>query len=370
MLGLKRFAFNGGSPFGMNGFKYSMHGGGGSKISKPIEFPADLNLPLSDNRSCAYSLTGIVIHVGGSASSGHYTACVKRSGRNGAASQWYHVDDDDVEPVTEKYVLRQKDAYLLFYSRKEVKIEFPTPPPRSMSASEATEFGRNRARVRADSISKDEQHGNPRQNRAPVADANMGPLPRKKDAVRVKTNVHPLATPIRVGQSLRVAPNSDDSSSSSSSDDSSEERRPAKKQQSLPIKQHSKIAEATSDSSSSSGSESMDDSSVGRPKNHVSQGAPVRKDGARLGASKPDTANALTTNQDSGDSSENGSSDSDAFSDDVEEKGGGGDVRYFGEPKATPQEKSKKEDKTRVVINSSDSRGKVKVMLGPRKRKA
>ena len=154
---LKRFTYGG---MGFGGFAnsgYGNYGGfgggrGGKKISKPIEFPADLKLSLSDGRSCAYSLTGIIIHVGGSASSGHYTAYVKKPSKNGG-HQWFHMDDSFVETVSERTVLKQRDAYILFYCRKEVKLEFPSPPLRaSMSAEEAKELGRLRAKARADSL--------------------------------------------------------------------------------------------------------------------------------------------------------------------------------------------------------------------------
>ena len=82
-----------------------MMGRGGSKISKSIDFPAELNLPLSDGRKCEYYLTGIVVHTGGSASSGHYTAFVKKPDSPNRNDQWYHKDDSFVEPVSEKEVL-------------------------------------------------------------------------------------------------------------------------------------------------------------------------------------------------------------------------------------------------------------------------
>ena len=159
---LKRFTYAG---LGLGGFKsgyFSGFGGGagrfggGKKISKPIEFPANLKLPLSDGRSCGYSLTGLVIHVGGSASSGHYTAYVKQPAANSTdAAAWYHMDDSFVEAVSEKTVLKQRDAYVLFYCRQEVRLEFPTPPLRSsMTAEEATELGRQRARARAESLTE------------------------------------------------------------------------------------------------------------------------------------------------------------------------------------------------------------------------
>lgn len=131
---MKRFAFGGG--FGgythhHGSFHFSGKGmgikSGGSKIQKAIEFPESLELPLSDGRLCEYTLTGVVIHVGGSATSGHYTAYVKRPSKQGK-SQWLHMDDSFVEQVSEKSVLRHKDAYVLFYCRKEVKLELPSPP--------------------------------------------------------------------------------------------------------------------------------------------------------------------------------------------------------------------------------------------------
>jgi ubiquitin carboxyl-terminal hydrolase 36/42 len=148
---LKRFSF-GGTSFGGFGGGFGFGKKLGRKITKPIAFPANLDLPLSDGRSCGYALVGVVIHVGGSASSGHYTACVKKPGRDGK-DRWFHVDDSYVQAVTEQEVLRQRDAYMLVYVRREVKLEFPTPPLRgSMTVDEATKFGRVRAKARANSI--------------------------------------------------------------------------------------------------------------------------------------------------------------------------------------------------------------------------
>ena len=161
---LKRFAFGGGG--------YGFHGGGGfghfslkgmgmmrggSKISKQIEFPATMKLPLSDGRKCEYSLTGVIIHIGGSATSGHYTAFVKKPAPMGKY-QWHHMDDSYVTAVSEKTVLSQKNAYVLFYCRKEVKLELPTPPPRPISNAEhAIKVGAARARARSNSINTGEE---------------------------------------------------------------------------------------------------------------------------------------------------------------------------------------------------------------------
>ena len=140
---LKRFSFGG----GMGGLMHHQYGyshfagkgmgmwRGGSKIQKAIEFPADLKLPLSDGRKCEYILTGVIIHVGHSATSGHYTAFIRRQMKTG--SQWYHMDDSYVEPVKEKSVLRQRDAYVLFYCRREVSLNLPTPPAIYSSAEDA-----------------------------------------------------------------------------------------------------------------------------------------------------------------------------------------------------------------------------------------
>ena len=151
---LKRFTYGVGSYGGFHKKMSHMSGGGGGKINKSIEFPAKLALPLSDGRKCEYNLTGIIVHVGGSSSSGHYTAYVKKP--LSQSSQWYHMDDSFVEAVSEKTVLQQRDAYILFYCRTEVKLELPTPPPRSnMTAEQATAHGQARARARADSIAQE-----------------------------------------------------------------------------------------------------------------------------------------------------------------------------------------------------------------------
>ena len=58
----------------------------------------------------------MIVHVGSSATTGHYTSFVKRPGNN----QWCYMDDSHVERVSEQTVLKQRDAYVLFYTRKEV----------------------------------------------------------------------------------------------------------------------------------------------------------------------------------------------------------------------------------------------------------
>ena len=48
------------------------------------------------------------------------------------------MDDSFAEPVSEKTVLRERNAYVLFYSRSEVKLELPTPPARSQVSTTTT----------------------------------------------------------------------------------------------------------------------------------------------------------------------------------------------------------------------------------------
>ena len=160
---LKRFSFGGGFGGFMHyqGFGHFAGKGmgmkGGSKVQKQIEFPSTLKLPLSDGRKCEYLLTGVVVHIGGSATSGHYTAFVRRSGKQGK-TQWLNMDDSFVETVSEKTVLRNKDAYVLFYCRKEVQLDLPALPPRSFATAEdAVKAGQAKSRARAASITKEKE---------------------------------------------------------------------------------------------------------------------------------------------------------------------------------------------------------------------
>ncbi len=166
---LKRFSFGAGFGGFMQYQGFSHYAGkgmgrkGGSKVQKRIEFPATLKLPLSDGRKCEYTLTGVIVHIGGSATSGHYTAFVRRVGKQGA-SQWLNMDDSFVEPVAEKTVLRNQDAYVLFYCRKEVDLELPSLPRRSFeSAEDAVKSSRAKSKLktndRSDSLSREEKKG-------------------------------------------------------------------------------------------------------------------------------------------------------------------------------------------------------------------
>jgi hypothetical protein len=151
---LKRFSFGGGFGGFMHHQGYSHFASkgmgmmkGGSKVQKLIEFPATLKLPLSDGRKCEYDLSGVIVHIGGSATSGHYTAFVRRTGKNNSV-QWLNMDDSFVELVPEKTVLRNKDAYVLFYCRKEVQLEMPSIPPTDVSERTNSSKDENRPKKR------------------------------------------------------------------------------------------------------------------------------------------------------------------------------------------------------------------------------
>ena len=433
---LKRFAFDN-FGFGQKFSKYhhgGYGGGGGSKITKPIEFPGSLNLPLSDNRNCQYTLTGVVIHVGGSASSGHYTAYVKKPGKNGT-NQWYHMDDDYVGPVSEKTVLRQKDAYLLFYCRTEVKLEFPDPPSKSMSASEATEFGRTRALARAKSLPSESMkkelieqgvgenaiNGILNMNiSAPKQEitASSSKKDKKETLERVKTTIHPLAdthTSPRTIVAAKPEESEDSDASSTSSPPSSSniliESGKAKDTAESDSSDDPSYNQNSADSDSSSDSESSSeiDAPLESPKERPVAQKTEDESSSESEMESQAEKKKSTRNKDESDDSSSQSSESEEKTDIVGEdspvdkkKIKGLAKKYMGAPtesskqskdsaesdidgsdsesSSDEEKKSENSDKKpaaavaakrpQVVQNNTDSRGKVKVVLGSRKRKA
>ncbi|EFC49081.1 ubiquitin specific protease [Naegleria gruberi] len=86
----------------------------GKKVSKKISYEDTLDIsPYMSNKNTVarYSLYGVLVHSGGSSSSGHYYSFVKNS--NGI---WYRMDDSSVTQVSQNTALGQQ-AYMLFYSR-------------------------------------------------------------------------------------------------------------------------------------------------------------------------------------------------------------------------------------------------------------
>ena len=83
-------------------FKYSSFGMRGGKVNKRVNFTSLMTLALSDTRVCEYTLTGVLVHVGGSVNSGHYYSYVKA-----VDGRWFEMDDSSVRRMREEDVVRQ-----------------------------------------------------------------------------------------------------------------------------------------------------------------------------------------------------------------------------------------------------------------------
>ena len=93
----------------------------GRKITKRIRYPSTFNFKTFmdahiDAKSKnvgdeIYDLYGVVIHVGGSTSSGHYFAYCK----NMTTDKWYECNDSHIGSITSESGVLNKEAYLLFY---------------------------------------------------------------------------------------------------------------------------------------------------------------------------------------------------------------------------------------------------------------
>jgi len=76
-----------------------------------------------------YTLYGVLVHEGWNTNYGHYSCFVRTS--NGF---WYHLNDNQVAPTSEKRVLEQQ-AYMLFYVRDRRNI-VPRKPPTDVAQKE------------------------------------------------------------------------------------------------------------------------------------------------------------------------------------------------------------------------------------------
>ena len=378
---LKRFTYGGGlgfqgfSAYGSGSWKYGKNsfGGGGSKITKSIEFPPEMNLPLSDGRSCPYELTGVVIHLGNTATSGHYTAYVKRPGRKGT-NEWYHMDDSFVDPVSERKVLKQKDAYLLFYCRREVKLEFPKPPPRSsMSPQEAMELGKARARAKVDGNSSEKKTKDSsvlksqRVAKPDHAEVEKKQKPKSKVEM-IKTKSHPLADP-------RSSSSESESESSSDDESSPSQERP---------RGLSKDAQNSRNDSESSDSSNESSDSEDQPQPRQERQTEVRRTPEKsTSSSSSDESYVEKADEEprggqdqeeqsiSSDSTQSSSSDSDSSSSDASSAARSLDKVFAEQESPTKSEPTKRKagKSTRVVMDLGTARGKIAVMMGPRKNK-
>jgi ubiquitin C-terminal hydrolase len=283
-LQLKRFSYSG-LGFGGGGYRQGYGSGGGRKISKPIQFLAQMNLALSDGRSCAYALSGVVIHVGGSASSGHYTAYVKKPG----AEKWYSMDDSFVEPVSERTVLQQRDAYILFYSRQEVKLEFPSPPIKSMSAHQARELGRSRERSRSDSFSE-QTRGVAQPSSDPENQLKGMTLPSRDDSSESSASEASLTPPIMSINSQTLGTDTPRETASSGADD---ESPPSKLVSNSGSQKPAHLSSATGDASETDQDEES-------PTNRTRKIRPLAK--VKLPSDKCSSSPSSSPESDSGDS--------------------------------------------------------------------
>ncbi|WVF66606.1 hypothetical protein IAT40_001346 [Kwoniella sp. CBS 6097] len=97
---------------------YNMHSGRAraEKFNGFIEFGEYLDIApyMVDPKAggAKYRLFGVTCHRGAELRFGHYTSFVK-----GPQGQWFHADDDEVNPVSLRQVLGEKTAYLLSYVR-------------------------------------------------------------------------------------------------------------------------------------------------------------------------------------------------------------------------------------------------------------
>ncbi|ORX99735.1 cysteine proteinase [Basidiobolus meristosporus CBS 931.73] len=90
-----------------------------SKLAKPMSYPETLDInPYVSNNSDPiplYKLYAVIVHTGGSCTTGHYYIMVKTP-----SGSWYSIDDDKVRQVSQENVLKEK-AYMLFYVQSSTK---------------------------------------------------------------------------------------------------------------------------------------------------------------------------------------------------------------------------------------------------------
>ena len=87
---------------------------GRAKINTIVTYPLTLAIPHCQSE---FKLKSAVLHHGYSLNSGHYTALTY----NDMKEQWFHCNDNTVQPITTEAVLKKADnsAYILFYFRED-----------------------------------------------------------------------------------------------------------------------------------------------------------------------------------------------------------------------------------------------------------
>ncbi|KAJ2715279.1 hypothetical protein H4R19_001289 [Coemansia spiralis] len=135
-------------------FKYHEGLGRYVKLSYRVNFPTELRVPntTEDTRDVLYTLSGIVVHLGGGPLHGHYISIVR------SADRWVLFDDDCVEVIAEHELGNYfgdypnfGSGYVLFYERTDfdpAQFDLPRPhapdprvPPAPPAASSTPRAG-------------------------------------------------------------------------------------------------------------------------------------------------------------------------------------------------------------------------------------
>jgi ubiquitin carboxyl-terminal hydrolase 36/42 len=82
----------------------------------------DGKVPLTNIADQVYDLYGVVVHQGGSTSSGHYYSYCKtdmalNQTEKPGNGKWYECNDSYISPISEQQALNAQ-AYLLFYQKR------------------------------------------------------------------------------------------------------------------------------------------------------------------------------------------------------------------------------------------------------------
>lgn len=355
---LKRFSFGGGFGGFMHHQGFSHFSGKGmgmmrgeSKVQKQIQFPSTLKLPLSDGRKCEYQLTGVVIHIGGSATSGHYTAFIRRVGKNGQA-QWFNMDDSFVESVSEKTVLKNKNAYVLFYSRKEVQLELPTPPPattKTIPQAQDTKIAMS-VNARKDSVEPSETK----------CHLKKALLEMKKKEKEESSKMQKVIS-CKESPDAKVSTNADidQNESQESSDDSSSDHAPSSQ-----CHEQSTVAKKVTIDSHE---ESSDDSDYSSPSQSSEESEDISLEDELMGG---ENMKSGEEEQDLGSASQSSSSSSPSSSEDSSDDEEASEHSNSKKVDTPPAKKQKNSESTSSVskpkkdlVLDQGSRGRVRVML-------
>lgn len=121
--------------------KFRFNGTSSSKMKQAVSFPMFLDLTEYCDRSgkilpVKYQLLSVVVHEGRSLSSGHYIAhCRQPDG------SWATYDDEYINKITEREVLKERNAYYVIYTRltpKSVQLTKTEVSKQSASIKSAT----------------------------------------------------------------------------------------------------------------------------------------------------------------------------------------------------------------------------------------